>query len=142
MSKTTNKFVPEVRARAIRIVLDHEADYPSRWATVVSIAEKIGCSPPTLHEWVKKAEVDSGKRVGVTSDIAEKLKALERENRELRQANEILRKASGCFAQAVEPICNVLPIAPSTYHDRVRQRGYPSRLSARAQRDLMLKPEA
>lgn len=62
MSKTTNKFAPEVRQRAIRMVLDHERDYPSRWATVVSIAEKIGCSPPTLHEWVKKTEVDSGKR--------------------------------------------------------------------------------
>jgi transposase len=100
MSKTTNKFAPEVRARAIRMVLDHEADYPSRWAAVTSIAEKIGCSPPTLHEWVKKAEVDSGKRAGVTSDMAEKLKSLERENRELRQANEILRKASAYFAQA------------------------------------------
>src|SRR3546814_9981018 len=64
MSKTTNKFAPEVRERAIRMVLDHERDYPSRWATVVSIAQKIGCSPPTLHEWVKKAEVDSGKRAG------------------------------------------------------------------------------
>jgi transposase len=65
---------------------------------VVSIAEKIGCSPPTLHEWVKKAEVDSGKRTGVTSDMAEKRKSLERENSELRQANEILRKASAYFA--------------------------------------------
>jgi transposase InsO family protein len=70
MSETTNKFASEVRARAIRMVLDHEVDYPSRWATAVSIAEKIGCSPPTLHEWVKKAEVDSGKRAGVTSDVA------------------------------------------------------------------------
>lgn len=65
MSKTTNKFSPEVRACAIQMVLDHERDYPSRWATMVSIAEKIGCSPPTLHEWVKETEVDSGKRVGV-----------------------------------------------------------------------------
>src|SRR5690554_4080345 len=64
MNKTTNKFAPEVRARAIRMVLDHQQDYPSRWAAVVSISEKIGCSPPTLHEWVKRAEVDSGKRAG------------------------------------------------------------------------------
>ena len=100
MSKTTNKFSPEVRNRAIRMVLDHEAEHPSRWAAVSSIAAKIGCSPATLHEWVKKTEVDAGKRAGVPSDVAEKLKALERENRELRQANEILRKASAYFAQA------------------------------------------
>jgi len=99
-SKTTNKFSPEVRARAVRMVVDHERDHPSRWAAVVSIAEKIGCVPQTLHEWVKKAEVDAGKRAGVPSDVAERVKALERENRELRQANEILRKASAYFAQA------------------------------------------
>jgi len=100
MRKTTNKFSPEVRERATRMVLDHRQDYPSRWAAVVSISQKIGCSPPTLHEWVKRAEVDSGTRAGVPSDVADKLKALERENRELRQANEILRKASAYFAQA------------------------------------------
>ena len=100
MSKTTNKFSPEVRERATRMVLEHRQDYPSRWAAVVSISQKIGCSPPTLHEWVKRAEVDSGTRAGVPSDVADKLKALERENRELRQANEILRKASAYFAQA------------------------------------------
>ena len=100
MSKTTNKFSPEVRTRATRMVLDHRQDYPSRWAAVVAISQKIGCSPPTLHEWVKRAEVDSGTRAGVPSDVADKLKALERENRELRQANEILRKASAYFAQA------------------------------------------
>jgi len=99
-SKTTNKFAPEVRERAVRMVFDHERDHPSRWATVVSIAEKIGCVPQALHEWEKKAEVDSGKRGGVPTEVADKVKALEREVRELRQANEILRKASAYFAQA------------------------------------------
>ena len=99
-SKTTNKFSSEVRERAVRMVLGNEGDHPSRWAAVVSIAEKIGCAPQTLHDWVKKTEVDAGKRAGVPTDVAERLKTLERENRELRQANEILRKASAYFAQA------------------------------------------
>jgi len=99
-NKTSNKFSPEVRSRAVRLVFDHERDHPSRWAAISSIAAKIGCTAQTLNEWVKKAEVDTGKRAGVPADTAERLKALERENRELRQANEILRKASAYFAQA------------------------------------------
>ncbi len=84
----------------MRLVLDQEHQHPSRWATVVSVSAKIGCTAQTLLDWVKKAEVGSGKRAGVPTEMAEKLKALERENRELRQANEILRKASAYFAKA------------------------------------------
>ncbi|WP_247804024.1 IS3 family transposase [Bradyrhizobium sp. 191] len=144
------------------MVLDHAGEHPSRWAAVTSIAAKIGCTPQTLHDWVKKAEVDSGQRTGVPTDTAEKLKALERENRELRQANEILRKASAYFcdggarppvqamiafiddhrgAHGVEPICKVLPIAPSTYHAHVAKRRDPATRSARARLDAALKIE-
>jgi transposase-like protein len=82
------------------MVLDHASEHPSRWVAMTSIAAKIGCTPQTLHEWVKKAEIDSGQRAGVPTDMADKLKALERENRELRQANETLRKASAYFGMA------------------------------------------
>jgi len=98
--KTSPNFSPEVRERAVRMVLEHRPEHASQWAAIVSIAAKIGCTPQTLNEWVKKAEVDSGHRPGVTTEERERLKALEREVRELRQANEILRKASAYFAQA------------------------------------------
>jgi transposase-like protein len=94
------RFSPEVRERAVRMVNEHAGEHTSRWAAVCSVASKIGCSAPTLNEWVKRSEVDRGVRAGVPTDVAEKMKALERENRELRQANEILRKASAYFAQA------------------------------------------
>ena len=97
-STTTNKYAPEVRERAVRMVLNNEGEHGSRWSAILSISAKIGCAPQTLNEWVKKAEVDTGDRVGVTTGMAEKMKALERKNRELRQANEILRKASAYFA--------------------------------------------
>lgn len=100
MSKTTNKFSPEVRERAVRMVLDGAGQHGSRWQAIVSIAAKIGCSANTLNDWVKRAEVDGGRRAGIPTEMAEKMKALERENRELRQANEILRKASAYFAMA------------------------------------------
>ncbi len=100
MSKTRNKFSLEVRARAVRMVLENEGDYRSRWAAITSISNKIGCGPQTLSSWLERKEVDSGMRAGIPSDTADKMKALEREVRELRQANEILRKASAYFAQA------------------------------------------
>ena len=96
----TNKFSPEVRERAVRMVQEHRGEYPSLWAAVESIAPKIGCVPQTLLEWVKQAEVDSGARNGVTTDEAQRIKDLEREVKELRRANEILKLASAFFAQA------------------------------------------
>src|ERR1700686_4186308 len=94
------KFSPEVRERAVRMVIEHQGDHASRWAAIVSIAAKIGCTAQTLHNWVAQPERDQGPRPGSTTDERERIKTLERENRELRQANEILRKASAYFAQA------------------------------------------
>jgi len=98
--KTSHRFSPEVRERAVRMVLEHGDDHRSQWAAMSSIASKIGCTGETLRKWVRQAERDQGKRPGLTSDERERMKTLERENRELRQANEILRKASAYFAQA------------------------------------------
>lgn len=99
MNKRTT-YSAEVRERAVRMVLTSEHEHPSRWAALVSISSKIGCTPETLRAWVNRIEVDSGKRPGVTSDAAAKIKQLERENKELKQENEILKKAAAFFAQA------------------------------------------
>lgn len=93
-------YSPEVRERAVRLVLTGEHEHKSRWVAIQSVAKKIGCTPETLRSWVNKMEVDAGKRPGTTSDEATRLKELERENRELKRANEILRKAAAFFAQA------------------------------------------
>jgi transposase len=98
--KTSPKYSPELRERAVRMVSDHAGEYPSQWAAIEAIAGKLGCTPETLRKWVRQAERDAGQRPGLTTDERARLKALERENRELRQANEILRKASAYFAQA------------------------------------------
>ena len=94
------RYSQEVRERAVRMVIEHEGDYGSQWEAIRSIAEKIGCSPESLRKWLRRTEVDSGSRSGVTSDERARMKDLEKENRELRRANEILRKASAYFAQA------------------------------------------
>ena len=98
--KTSNRFSPEVRQRAVRMVLEHGGDHASQWAAIGSIAGKIGCTAETLRKWVRQAERDQGQRPGVTTEEREHIKALEREVRELRQANEILKKASAYFAMA------------------------------------------
>jgi transposase len=95
-----NKYSPELRERAVRMVLDHAGDYPSQWAAIRSVAEKLGCTTEGLRRWVRQAERDAGHRPGLTTDDRARLKQLERENVELKRANEILRKASAYFAQA------------------------------------------
>jgi transposase len=94
------KYTPQVRERTVRMVFEHESEYDSQWKAIRSIATKIGCTAETLRKWVRRTEIDTGRRNGVTSDERAQIKELERENRELRRANEILRKASAFFAQA------------------------------------------
>ena len=98
--KKSTRYSPEVRERAVRMVLEHQAGHESQWAAMASVASKLGCSAETLRKWVRRAERDTGLRPGVKSEEGERLKALERENPELRRANEILRKAAAFFAQA------------------------------------------
>ena len=98
--KKSNKFSPEVRERAVRMVQEHRGEYPSLWAAVESIAPKIGCVAQTLLDWVKQAEIDAGARPGVSTTEAQRIRDLEREVKELRRANEILKLASAFFAQA------------------------------------------
>jgi transposase len=102
MSSTSKRYAPEVRERAVRLVLEHQHEHESQWAAMVSVAAKIGCTPETLRTWVRRVEVDEGRRPGLTSDERERLKELERENRELRRANEILKSASLFFATELD----------------------------------------
>ncbi|HAH6857735.1 IS3 family transposase (plasmid) [Escherichia coli] len=162
MTKNT-RFSPEVRQRAIRMVLESQGEYDSQWAAICSIAPKIGCTPETLRVWVRQHERDTGGGDGgLTSAEPQRLKELERENRELRRSNDILRQASAYFAKAefdrlwkklmplldklreqygVGPLCSELHIAPSTYYHCQQQRHHPDKRSARAQRDDWLKKE-
>ncbi|WP_425333271.1 IS3 family transposase [Acidovorax temperans] len=160
--KKTNKFSPEVRERAVRMVQEQRGEYPSLWAAIESIAPKIGCVPQTLNEWVKRAEVDAGTREGVTTAEAQRVKELEREVKELRRANEILKLASAFFAPGgarpptqvlkafvdqqrnafgVEPLCKVLQIAPSAYWRHAALVREPHKRCARAKRDELLMPQ-
>jgi transposase len=103
MPRTNKRYPVEVRERAVRLVLAHEDEYETRWAAICSVAQKIGCSGETLRTWLRQAEVDGGRRPGTTSADAQRIKELERENRELRRANDILKAASAFFARELDP---------------------------------------
>ncbi|EJQ7927578.1 IS3 family transposase [Pseudomonas aeruginosa] len=158
----SNKFSPEVRERAVRMVQEHRGEYPSLWAAIESIAPKIGCVPQTLNEWVKRAEIDAGMREGITTSEAQRMKDLEREVKELRRANEILKLASAFFGPGgarpphqvlrlfvdehresfgVESICKVLQIAPSGYWRHAAARRNPALRSERSKRADILAPQ-
>src|SRR4051794_2413448 len=102
MPGTSRRYAPEVRERAVRLAFEHQDGHESQWAAIVSVAAKIGCTPETLRTWVRRSEVDDGRRPGLRSDEREQLKQLERENRELRRANEILKSASLFFATELD----------------------------------------
>ena len=102
MSSRSKRYSPEIRERAVRLVLEHQHEHESQWAAMVSVAAKIGCTPETLRTWVRRVEVDEGRRPGITSDERARLKELERENRELRRANEILKSASHFYATELD----------------------------------------
>ncbi|HHY7184179.1 TPA: IS3 family transposase [Escherichia coli] len=162
MTKNT-RFSPEVRQRAVRMVLESQGEYDSQWAAICSIAPKIGCTPETLRVWVRQHERDTGSGDGgLTTAERQRLKELERENRELRRSNDILRQTSAYFCEGgvrpplekmmplldklreqygVGPLCSELHIAPSTYYHCQQQRHHPDKRSARAQRDDWLKKE-
>ncbi|HCP6936126.1 TPA: IS3 family transposase [Escherichia coli] len=162
MTKNT-RFSPEVRQRAVRMVLESQDEYDSQWAAICSIAPKIGCTPETLRVWVRQHERDTGSGDGgLTTAERQRLKELERENRELRRSNDILRQASAYFGEGgvrpplekmmplldklreqygVGPVCSELHVAPSTYYHCQQQRHHPEKRSARAQRDDWLKKE-
>ncbi|RUQ35588.1 MAG: IS3 family transposase [Candidatus Competibacteraceae bacterium] len=158
----SNKYSPEVRERAVRMVQEHRHEYPSHWAAIESIAPKIGCATQTLHEWVRKHEIDTGTRDGVTSEERDRIKALEREVKELRRANEILKLASAFFCPGgarpptqilkgfidqhrdtygVEPICKVLQVAPSGYRRHAACQRNPALRCIRTRRDDGLMPQ-
>jgi len=102
MSERSKRYPPELRERAVRMVLEHQHEYSSQWAAITSIAEKFGPTPETLRSWVRRVEIDDGRRPGLTTDERQRLKELERENRELRRANEILKTASVFFATELD----------------------------------------